>query len=363
VRIPRGVFVSGALFLKSDLTLQIDAGGVLQGSAATGDYEPFILNRFEGWEMKTYASLLNAGRLDRAGPANVHNLRIRGEGKISGGGTPLGKAMVAAHGDRSRGRLICLMNCENVEIQGVTLTEPSSWTLHYIYSENVTCHDLTINTAVRNGDGIDPDSSRNSYIFNCTFDTGDDCIAIKSGKNPEGNVVNRPTENVRIFDCRFVAGHGISIGSEISGGIRNVLVEDCVAGKLINGLQIKATKDRGNVVEGIVVRDCNLQKISILTVLGYNNDGEPAPEPPYFRNFRFENIDLTQADPKAAIIVNGFSAPGHRTRNVRFDQIKLPAGAVIKIDQAEEVGFSNVTTADGQKPVFEITRSERVTTN
>jgi hypothetical protein len=77
-----------------------------------------------------------------------------------------------------------------------------------------------------------------------TFDTGDDCIAIKSGKNPEGNVVNRPTENVRISDCRFIRGHGISIGSEMSGGVRGVLIEDCVAGALLNGLQIKGTKER-----------------------------------------------------------------------------------------------------------------------
>ncbi len=361
VKIPAGVFVTGALFLKSDMTLEIDAGGVLQGSTDPRAYEPFVLNRFEGWEMKTYASLLNAGRLDHSGPANVRNLSIRGQGRIVGGGDALGKPMIAAHGLRSRGRLICLMNCTDVDIQGLTLQAPPCWTLHYIYSENVSIHDLTIDTSVRNGDGLDPDSSTNSYIFNCTFSTGDDCIAIKSGKNPEGNLINRPTENVRIVGCRFTRGHGISIGSEMSGGVRNVVVEDCVAGNLLHGLQIKATKDRGGFVEGVLVRDCSLQKISILTALDYNNDGTPAPEPPRFRNFRFRNLDLSSATAGAAVVlVNGFDGAGHRTRDVRFENVKLPAGASVKVDEAEDVTFANVRTVDGKPPVFEITRSEQV---
>ncbi len=361
VLIPRGVFVSGALYLKSDMTLQVAAGGTLKGSTALADYEPQFLNRFEGWELKTYASLLNAGRLDHGGPPNVHNLSIRGEGRIAGGGAPLAQAMIAAQGLRSRGRLLCLMNCTNLEIQGLTLEEPPSWTLHFVYCENVTCQDLTITTAIRNGDGIDPDSSRNCYIVNCAFDTGDDCIAIKSGKNPEGNVVNRPTENVWIVDCRFQRGHGISIGSEMSGGVRNVLVQDCVAGALLNGFQIKATKDRGSVVENVTVRDCDLQMISVLTALAYNNDGEPAPEPPIFRNFRFVNLDLSGGKPGSTVInLNGFSAAGHRTREVTFDHVKLPADAVVKVDEAEDVTFADVTTADGAGPTYAITNSGRV---
>lgn len=359
VEIPRGIFVSGALYLKSDMTLQIAAEGVLKGSTVPSDYAPMIRNRFEGWELDTYASLINAGSIDRSDFPKVRHVSIRGEGKISGGGNTLAQAIIATHGLRGRGRLICLMNASDVEIQGLTLEEPPCWTLHYIYSENVTCHDLVINSNVRNGDGIDPDSSRNSYIVNCAFSTGDDCIAVKSGKNPEGNVVNRPTENVRITDCRFDRGHGISIGSEISGGIRGVRVEDCVAGKLLYGMQIKATKDRGAFVEDVDVRDCDLQMITILTDLPYNNDGQPAPEQPYFRNFRFTRIDLTKADPaRPVIVINGFSAPGHRTAHVTFADLRLPAGARIQVDQAEDVTFSAIETTDGSVPKYEITRSE-----
>lgn len=365
VRIPSGTFLSGALYLKSDMTLEIAKGGMLKGSSDPHDYAPMLQNRFEGWEMETYASLLNAGRLDRSGPANISNLTIRGEGVISGGGRKLSDAVRAefpgVKGLRSRGRLILLMNAQNVEIAGLTLEEPSGWTLHYIYSENISMHGLTIRSDVRNGDGIDPDSSKNSYIFNCSFDTGDDCIAIKSGKNPEGNVVNRPTENVRISDCRFFRGHGISIGSEMSGGVRGVLVEDCFAGALLHGLQIKGTKERGGFVEDVTVRDCDLQQITVYTELPYNNDGAAASSQPVFRDFRFTNIDLTKADPsKPVIVVNGFPAEGHRTKNVVFEDVRLPAGSRVKLDRVEDVSFTRVTTPDGGVPEFEITRSERV---
>jgi exo-poly-alpha-galacturonosidase len=108
VYIPKGIFVSGALFLKSNMTLFIEEGAVLKGSSDVADYQPMIMNRFEGWEMNTYASLLNAGTLNRKGGYSVKNLRITGGGTISGGGRKLGDAMIKANGLRSRGRLILL---------------------------------------------------------------------------------------------------------------------------------------------------------------------------------------------------------------------------------------------------------------
>lgn len=365
VRIPQGVFRSGALFLKSDMTLEIVQGGVLQGSVEPADYAPFIRNRFEGWELDTYASLLNAGTLDRNGPANVRNISVRGQGKIVGGGKKLSDAVRAEFpgkkGLRSRGRLLLFMNAENIEVAGLMLDEPPSWTLHYIYSANVSLHGLSFRSRVYNGDGIDPDSSVNSFIFNNTFDTDDDCIAIKSGKNPEGNQINRPTVGVRIFDCRFVNGHGISIGSEISGGVRDVVIEDSVAGNLRHGLQIKATEERGGFVENVVVRDCDLQQITVFTKLNYNNDGEAAPTPPRFRNFRFENIDLSKADvKKPVIIVNGFLTPGYETSAVTFENVVLPAGALVRCERVRDVVFKTVVTTDGTPPRYEISGSEGV---
>jgi exo-poly-alpha-galacturonosidase len=363
VYIPKGTFISGALFLKSNMTLYIEKGGVLKGTKTPEDYLPMILNRFEGWELKTYASLLNGGTLNRDGRYNIKNLRITGEGIIDGGGKQLGDAMIKANGMRSRGRLICLMNCQDVCISNLTITEPPCWTIHYIYSNNVTCHDLKIITyGIANGDGIDPDSSTDCYIFNCTFDTGDDCIAIKSGKNPEGFFIAKPTKNVRITNCDFKRGHGISIGSEMSGGVSNVVVQDCKAGNLLHGMQIKGTKDRGGYVTNVTVSDCELQQITVFTALSYNNDGAPAPEVPRFENFKFKNIDMRGASTKEAVIdINGFKQKGHRLKNVVFSNILLPDNSRVVVNDAERIQFKEVKPASGGKPQYIVANSDDIT--
>lgn len=362
VYIPKGVFVSGALYLKSDMTLFIEKDAVLKGSLDTLDYLPLVKNRFEGWEMETYASLINAGTLNRNGSYNIKNLRITGGGTIDGGGKKLENIMKAARGIRSRGRLILLMNCQNVSVDYLTLTQPPCWTLHYIYSNKISCHDLIIKTyGIHTGDGIDPDSSTDSYIFNCTFDTGDDCIAIKSGKNPEGYYVGKPASNVRITDCDFIRGHGISIGSEMSGGVSNVLVQDCKAGALLHGLQIKGTKDRGGYVKNVTVRDCQLLKITIFSAVNYNNDGEAAPVIPVFENFVFANIDLSKANIKEPVInINGFKHPAHKLRNVSFTNVIMPEHAKVLINDAAGVQFTEVKSATGAKPDYVANNCENI---
>lgn len=366
VVIPSGTFMSGALFLKSNMTLYIAKGGVLKGSLHTEDYLPMIKTRFEGWEFQAFASLITAGQLDSKGPYNVKNLSIRGEGKISGGGATLGKAMAAnnANGARGRGRLICLMNCENVNIQGLKIEQSPCWTIHYTYSKNVTCNGLTINTLTSktsNGDGIDPDSSINSYIFNCSFSTYDDCIAIKSGKNPEGNVVARPCENVYISNCNFIQGHSLAIGSEISGGIKNINITDCELGNLWYGLQVKTTQKRGGYVEDLLVKDCRLQQIKVVTSLPYNNDGESAPTLTRLGNFEFTNLDMTNAKTgKPVIYVEGFSDTANYVKNIRFKDILLPNGSKVFIKHARDVMFKNMKTTDGQNPEYNVSENLNV---
>lgn len=361
VYIPTGTFLSGALHLKSNMTLYIDEGGVLQGSTDTLDYLPAILNRFEGWELKTYASLINAGTLDRSGKYNVVNLSLRGKGTISGGGAKLSKAMVASRGMRGRGRLICIMNGQNIDIQGLNIENPPCWTTHYIYCNQVTLHDLHITSSGANGDGIDPDSSTDSYIFNCTISTDDDCIAIKSGKNPEGNVVNKPTKRVRITDCTFIKGAALAIGSEMSGGVSDVFIQDCKIGNLKNGLQIKTTKDRGGYVKNIVMRDCSILKITMVTDVNYNNDGAPAPKLAWFKDMEFSNLDMTGAKPGETLMdINGFPDEKHYTRDITFNNVKLPQGAKIKIKNCDNIDFSNVTDVIGAKPSYLISESRNI---
>lgn len=362
VLIPAGIYLSGAVFLKSDMTLYIEKGGVLKGSTDIADYYPIITTRFEGWKVESFSSLITAGKLDTSGKIYVKNLAIRGEGTISGGDSKLGKAMTAAKGIRSRGRLMCLMNCMNVDIEGLTIEKTPCWCIHYTFSRNVAIHDLKITSTASNGDGIDPDSSVDSYIFNCSFSTGDDCIAIKSGKNPEGNVVGKPTQNVWITNCNFIKGHSLAIGSEMSGGVKNVLVRDCELGNLYYGLQVKGTKERGGYVEDITVKDCDLQQIKIVTSISYNNDGAPAPGMPFFKNMEFVNLNMTKAGTKVPVIfIEGFNNPQHYTRDIVLRNIKLPENSTVHLKDCDNITFENVLEMPGnKKPVFDMISSTNI---
>jgi len=362
VLIPSGIFLSGALFLKSDMTLYIEKDGVLKGSTDIADYYPIIPTRFEGWKVESFSSLITAGKLDTSGKIYVKNLAIRGKGKISGGDSRLGRAMTAARGIRSRGRLMCLMNCMNVDIQGLTVEKTPCWTIHYTFCQNVSIHDLKISSTASNGDGIDPDSSVDSYIFNCTFSTGDDCIAIKSGKNPEGNIVGKPTENVWITNCNFIRGHSLAIGSEMSGGVKNVIVRDCELGNLFYGLQIKGSKDRGGYVENVVVKDCDLQQIKIVSSINYNNDGKPAPDMPVFRKMEFLNLNMTKADTKMPVIfLEGFDDPEHYTSKIILKNIVLPENAVVYLKDCNDILFENVIKPiSNQKPTYNVISSTNI---
>ena len=230
--------------------------------------------------------------------------------------------------------------------------------MHYIYSNQVTLHDLNIVSYGANGDGIDPDSSTDSFIFNCTIATDDDCIAIKSGKNPEGNVVNKPTERVRITDCNFVRGASLGIGSEMSGGVSDVFIQDCTIGKLKYGLQIKTTKDRGGYVKNVIMRDCSILKINLVTNVNYNNDGAAAPQLAWFKDMEFSNLDMSAATPAETVIdINGFPDEQHYTRNLIFNNVKLPQQAIVKVKNCYWVTFNNVQDNTGIKPTYLITES------
>jgi exo-poly-alpha-galacturonosidase len=301
VLIPDGVFISGPLSLKSDMTLRVD--GTLKGSSKVEDYFPLVRCRFEGFELDCYPSLVNLGRLDHKGPAVISNVVICGKGTIDASGYQLGDRENNKSGNRSRGRAVCMMNAENVCLKDLTVTNAPAWNIHPIYSKNVSFSGLRVisreskDRRIRNGDGIDPDSSTNINIFNCYFHTGDDSIAIKSGKNLEGFTVGRATENVRVTDCVVEDSMGgIVIGSEMSGSVRHVQVENCkISGLDWEGIDIKTSLGRGGVVEDVSFRDIDIDRavagIRVTTSYSVNNDGDPAPSPPKITNISYRNID------------------------------------------------------------------------
>ena len=150
--------------------------------------------------------------------------------------------------------MINLYRCNNVLIRDLTILDSPSWTIHPVYCENVTVDNITIIQPYEspNTDGINPESCKDVRIFNCFVDCGDDCITIKSGYNEDGRRVNKPCENIAITNCTFAHGRSsIGIGSETSGGVRNVVISNCVFKDTYRGLRIKSARGRGNVVENI----------------------------------------------------------------------------------------------------------------
>lgn len=326
VYVPAGTFLTGALTLQDHMELYLGEGAVLQGSSNPEDYLPRIPSRFEGTERECYQSLLNLGVMDHRAGCTSGNVLIRGKGTISGGGRLLAERMMAAErerlkeyihslGDkvlecenantipgRARGRLIQICNAKNVRITGLTLQNGSGWNVHMIYSEQiVTDHCIFRSEDIWNGDDWDPDSSSDCTIFACTFYTGDDSVAIKSGKNPEGNEIGRPCSHIRIFDCICAYGHGITMGSEMSGGIEDVVIWDCDLGNSLYGLEIKGTKKRGALV------------------------------PPVFEKCLFEDTDILgrymgkdrEYQPCRVIELEGFDEEGYEIRGIVFRRIRL----------------------------------------
>ena len=365
---PAGVYLTGALRLHSGVSLYLEEGAVLQGTENSEDYLPKIKSRFEGTEMLCYQSLLNLGEMDHAAGPNCRNVLIHGKGTICGGGQALALNIIQAEKERlkeylaslgsaikeyendrtipgrARGRLINLSNCENVRISGLTLQNGASWNVHMLYSREIlTDHCVFRSEDVWNGDGWDPDSSENCTLFGCEFHTGDDSVAIKSGKNPEGNLINRPTKHIRIFDCRSEYGLGIAIGSEMSGGVEDVKIWDCDLEHSLYGVQIKGTKKRGGYVKSVTVENCILPRFLICAV-PYNDDGVGAAEPPVFSDCSCRDVQFTgwarnywEKELHAMPIVDLSGFPGYPAKNITFHRCIAPENAEIRLSCSQNV--------------------------
>lgn len=362
VYIPEGVFLTGGLFVHSNTYIYVEKGGVLQGSVDFHDYLPKVKSRFEGIEQMCYRSLLNLGVLDHSAGYNCENVILRGEGKIIGGGAALCDGIIAEEmilqkdymeslGEsikecetawtipgRARGRLIQMANCRRVILSGLYLANGPSWNIHFIYSKEIITSGCYIySSSVHNGDGWDPDSSEDCVLFGTCFETGDDCVAIKSGKNPEGNIIGRPTRNIRVFDCSAKCGHSIAIGSEMSGGVENVTIWDCDMKNASWGIHIKSAEKRGGYIKNVRVYDTDAAMVRIVGTVGYNNDGVAAPAFARLSDFYFENMTLagesfvvhwetgerlkTEIN---AIYVEGLDKEGCEIENVTFKNIRMP---------------------------------------
>lgn len=362
VYVPTGTFVTGAIFLKSNMTLFLAAGAVLLGSDKTEDY-PLMTYRFEGREQLCYASLINTR--DAEG-GNLKNITIAGRGVINANGKKLYRAELDEKAG-IRGRAICLRNVDGVYMHDVTVRQSPAWCVHFIYCNNVSvdnvriytkCNENGENYGIHNGDGIDPDSCSNVYIFNSMIASQDDCIAIKSGRDEEGRRIGIPTKNVRITNCRFKSGFGVAIGSEMSGGVMDVLVRDCIFENVYSIGTIKAPRGRGNVIDNIryenikfvnnslEYKDCRWFRGAIYIDQFYSHEtfdvnaaeeyGDGTAE---IRNITFKNIDLNTMAGNAAYFAG---LPESALKNINLINVNATGKYGMKAYNIDGLNMENV---------------------
>jgi polygalacturonase len=247
VYLPSGQYLTGSLFLRNNISLHLDSGATILGSENPDDY-PIIHSRWEGKHQDTYAPLITG--------QNLNNVSVVGRGTIDGRGAKWWQAKKDGTLAHPRPRLISFSDCTNVLIEGITAINSPSWTINPVHCQNVIIHGITIiNPADSpNTDGINPDSCRLVRISDCYVSVGDDCITIKSGTEHEAPDRYAPCRDITITNCTLERGHGgVVIGSEMSGGVKNVVISNCVFIGTDRGIRIKSRRGRGGIIEDIRV--------------------------------------------------------------------------------------------------------------
>jgi polygalacturonase len=333
VIVPAGDYLTGPIHLKSNVNLHLAEGALVRFKTDPKAYLPLVFTRWEGIELMNYSPFIYAygqedialtgeGTLD--GQANAGNWwdwgpRARGAAgdrarlaNMGEQGVPVDQRMFGA-GTFIRPNFVQPYRCKNVLIEGLTVIASPMWEIHPVECTNVIVRGLNINSHGPNNDGCDPESCRDVLIEDCRFDTGDDCIAIKSGRNAEGRRLKIPTENVVIRNCRMKDGHGgFTLGSECTAGIRNVFVENCLmdSPNLDSALRFKNNAMRGGTLEGIYGRNITVGQVAgaVISVDYSYGEGPNGPYTPVFRNMVIEN--LTSRKSRRAVSLQGYaSAP------------------------------------------------------
>ena len=321
VVVPAGDFATGPITLLGNVNLHLEKGATLRFSTDPRRYLPVVLTRWEGVEVMNYSPLVYA--LDQ------ENIALTGEGTLDGGGSPEHwwpwKAAsgpqsqkpdrdalfrqaeegvpvaqrVYGEGHYLRPQFIQPYRCRNVLIEGVTIRNSPMWVIHPVQSQNVTVRGVKVVSLGPNSDGCDPESSSDVLIEDTLFDTGDDCIAIKSGRNADGRRLNVPSERIVVRGCEMRAGHGgVTIGSEISGSVRGVYAERCRMSSpdLERGLRLKTNAMRGGVIEDVFARDITVGQVgSAIDIDMLYEEGLNGPFTPVVRNIRVERMTVDRA--------------------------------------------------------------------
>jgi polygalacturonase len=310
VVLPPGAYVSGSLFLRDGVVLRLEEGASLLGSRDIRDY-PIIEGRWEGVTRRMHASLVHA--------RGARGIGVEGKGIIDGRGQKWWELHRSGSLEFPRPRLVAVEDCDDVVLSGFRAKDSPSWTINPVRSSNITISKLSVVNPPDspNTDGIDPDSCKGVRISDCFISVGDDCIAIKAGSEDENPEKRAGCSDIRISGCVLEHGHGgVVIGSEMSGGIRDVVVSDCIFRGTDRGIRMKSRRGRGGVVErfraaGIRMYDVDCPfAINLRYHCGARGDPEVAdlgprpfgPRTPVFRHLSFEFIEAVGAGVAAAWI-------------------------------------------------------------
>lgn len=329
VLVPEGKYLTGAIHLESNINLHLEEDAEILFSTNPKDFYPLVPTSYEGVELMNYSPLIYANK--------KNNVAVTGKGTLNGqannsnwwkwcgkedygwekgtpqqkdslnlprlmemgqNGTPLNER-VFGENHYLRPNFIEFYECENVLLEGVKITNSPFWIIHPFKSTNVTIDGVIVESHGPNNDGCDPEYSKNVIIKNCTFNTGDDCIAIKAGRDAEGRRVGIKTENIVVQNCKMIDGHGgVVIGSEMSAGVSNVFVENCSmdSPNLDRAIRLKTNSRRGGIIDGVYVRNIQVGqvkeavlKLNMFYATYTNQTGEFIPE---IKNIWLENINV-----------------------------------------------------------------------
>lgn len=375
VLIPNGKYVTGAIHLESNVNLHLEDQAEILFSLNPKDY-PIVHTSWEGTEVMNYSPLIYAknktnvaitGKGTLNGQADNTNWWIWSGGKNYGWkkgipsqndpqnrevlvdmaerGTPVNER-VFGEGRYLRPNFIEFFECNTVLVKDITVINAPFWILHPIKTNNMIIDGVTVNSHGPNNDGCDPEYSQNIIIRNCTFNTGDDCIAIKAGRDADGRRVAISSKNIIVQNCKMIDGHGgVVIGSEISAGVNNVFVENCVmdSPNLDRAIRIKTNSKRGGIIEDVFVRNLEVGTVKECVLklnMFYNVYGSQTGNfIPTIRNIHLENVNVKNGG-KYSIWAEGYEQSP--VENITLTNVKIEkVDSIYLLKNVKNLKFNN----------------------
>ena len=424
VLVPAGIWFTGPIQLKSNIDLHLELGALILFSPRFEDY-PLVRTAYEGsgsvramspiygvnldniaitgkgiidgsgdaWRPVKKGKMTDAqwkklvasgGAVDRQGNTWYPSVEAMNAPefikKLEQGGGPMALEKYAGARQYLRPAMVSLIECKRVLLDGPTFQNSPAWNIHPLMCEDLVIRNLTVLNPwySQNGDGLDLESCRGAVVYNCSFDVGDDAICIKSGKDEAGRKRARPCEDIVIADCVVYHGHGgFTVGSEMSGGVRNISVRRCTFLGTDVGLRFKTTRGRGGVVEKIYISDIRMKDIPT-DAIGFNmyyEKNAPSPDPnskndsvsrvptpanertPRFQSIFLKNIVCTGAE--RAVLLEGL--PEMAIRNIELENILISSRKGLECVDADQIRLKNVRILPRSGPVLSLKDSRNVT--